>query len=255
MEAARRLACVLALHQIPGFEGVLTYLEENRPDEVDEMQKLYSRMVPPETFRTRNVRALHCLCLIADQNIICKFGRKAASNCGGLKPGDGESHPHPFRADWLKWADPDNSVYAKMVNEFIYAKMVNEIIYEVRAQGCSLPAYYQMGYDELVKFNDEQKAQCVEAYFGAADAAQRLYGHVSFHGVHSVPWHREYNCLEGGTFIAGDDNAAYFTFWMKAYHAKNKPPMPWPKSFRDARDAQRADFLSRLAQDPFANPT
>ena len=42
MESARRLACVLALHQIPGFEGVLTYLEENRPDEVDQMHKLYS---------------------------------------------------------------------------------------------------------------------------------------------------------------------------------------------------------------------
>ena len=230
------MACVLAMHGISGYEHVWEYLLKHHADDVERWDELY-RFEQESRSLSRNLRALRCLCLIANPNIIPKTAMEAAAQCGGLEPGLDENHPHPYGPNWLEWADPGNDVYARMVNQ---------IIREEREQGSILPAYYQTGYDELVKFNDEQKAECVEAYLGAADAAHQLYGHTAFHGVHKEPWYREYNCLEGGNFIMSDDNASSFTYWMKVYHAR-KPPMPWPKSFRDARDAQRADFLSRLS--------
>ena len=108
MVAARRVACVLALQKVRGFEEVLGYLDTNRSDDV----RLWSernRMEPPEESSSLPVRVLHTLALIADYYIIPTTARKTASHCGGEEPGEGENRPHPYNADFMHWADPGNA--------------------------------------------------------------------------------------------------------------------------------------------------
>ena len=95
MLASRRVACVLALHRVRGYDKVRKYLESHRPDDVARWEEKLICTDPLGKTKNARLRALECLCLLADNDIVPKLPRKAASHCGGLEVGEGQSHPHP----------------------------------------------------------------------------------------------------------------------------------------------------------------
>ena len=210
MEAARRVACVLALHGVRSFGRVLSYLKVHRPDDVARWVKT-DRMKDPEEPRIPYARALDILCLIADNHIIPNTARKAASHCGGLAPGEGENHPDPHDADWLQWADLGNATYQKLMLK---------LLHEGGAKGWKLQSRSRHGYEQIASPKWEKHGDVIKAYLAAADAAKKLYDYIDFH---TVAWQWEYKSLVGGTFDAKDEVTNLITDCMKRYHANFVP--------------------------------
>ena len=95
MAAARRVACVLAMYDLPGFRNVLHYLEENQTQPLRNWRKKHDYEVcdrdPRLLYRVRDA-----FTLIADTGIIPTTARKGASRCGGVRPGkDGDGPLNP----------------------------------------------------------------------------------------------------------------------------------------------------------------
>ena len=204
MVAARRVACVLALHGVRGYGRVLDYLETHHKRDVAVWRK-ENRMHPPREASEPRARSLHTLCLIADSGIIPKTARQSASHVGGLAPGKGEKHPHPF-------GDAGNATYALFVKE-----LLAEV--QTAHDRSQVPSRSKAGYCELLKFSEEQRAHVVQAYLGAADAAKKFEDNIDC----DVPWHRVYRGMAGGEFTQKDEAARLITGWMERHHANLTP--------------------------------
>ena len=77
-------------------------------------------------------------------------------------------------------------------------------------------------------YEPENCGDVVEAYLAAADASEKLTEHVNFP---TVPWHREYGDLVGGTFNDTDETARFINDWVKNYY-KKQPPVRRSRSLR-----------------------
>ena len=77
--------------------------------------------------------------------------------------------------------------------------------------------------------NPKSCGDVIEAHLAAANASSRLLHH--FYYPAPVPWCREYEDLEGGTFTSTDEIARFINEWMKKYHAK-LPPRQRSKSLK-----------------------
>ena len=78
MEAARRVACVLAVYELPGFEDVLQYLEVNHQRDLRNWRIIHEFEVwDPSQDTIYTVR--DAFCVIADTDNIPISARKGAS--------------------------------------------------------------------------------------------------------------------------------------------------------------------------------
>ena len=211
MEAARRIACVLAMHGIPGYESVRKYLETHRPDDVARWREQHSEEMPVASLDIPS-RALHILATIADTDIIPLMAREAACYFGGVLPGEGDKPPHAFGPQWPKWADPSIKICNAVVADLI----------DAGGTSCSLlPKRSLLGYEVLKEMNGESRTGVVKAYLAAADASKRLSDHVE--SPVAVPWRRPYKELEGGTYNKSDEVAHYINDLVRIlYDAESK---------------------------------
>ena len=197
MEAARRIACVLAMHGIPGYESVRKYLETYRLYDVIQWRQKNIEELPVASLDIPS-RALHILATIADTDIIPLMAREAACYFGGVLPGEGDKPPHAYGPQWPKWADPS----IKICNEVV-ADLIN-----AGGPSCGhLPKRSLFGFIVLQEMGAESRTQVVKAYLAAADASKRLSDHVE--SPVAVPWRRPYKELEGGTYNKSDEVAEY----------------------------------------------
>ena len=216
LEAARRLACVLAMHHVPGFEYVRMYLEANHPEDVDEWLAL-NREERPDMDISISLRALHVMCTIADHSIIPRTGRKAASHCGGVVPGrlvpGGEfmHEPHPADEECLTWADPGNEVYNILMVELMDAK---------ETSNKPLPNRSLWGYEIIKGMSAEKRGDCIEAYLAAAAVSKSLSAHMQ---CPQTTWNLKYHEMKGGEFTQEDEVASFILEWMTKYHAQFPP--------------------------------
>ena len=216
MQAARRVACVLAMHEVPGFEHVRQYLEDNHPVDVHEWRQ-HNCVERPDMDLSIPLRALHILCTIADDSIIPASAKKAASHCGGVVPGaevsGGETidfmHlPHPAGKEWLSWSDPGNAVYNILMEE---------LMFEQNTRRTPLPNRSLWGYETIKGMNAISRGDCIEAYLAAAAVSQSLSAHMQ---CPHITWHRKYEEMKGGNFTQEDEVARFIIEWMKKYHAQ-----------------------------------
>ena len=206
MEAARRIACVLAMHGIPGYESVRKYLETYRLYDVIQWRQKNIEELPVASLDIPS-RALHILATIADTDIIPLMAREAACYFGGVLPGEGDKPPHAYGPQWPKWADPS----IKICNEVV-ADLIN-----AGGPSCGhLPKRSLFGFIVLQEMGAESRTQVVKAYLAAADASKRLSDHVE--SPVAVPWRRPYKELEGGTFPYSDEVAMFINGWIKMFY-------------------------------------
>ena len=69
LEAARRVACILAVHKQPGFDDVLTYLEQHQQKALRNWRKK-NKYVEWDTTPTWEQRVRDALCILADPSIV-----------------------------------------------------------------------------------------------------------------------------------------------------------------------------------------
>ena len=158
---------------------------------------------------------------IADADIIPKRARKAAANCGGVAPGEGDDFPQAFGPGWLNWAEAGTEACRTLVQELL----------SVRASDCRLPPLSsRQGYVILTQLSRTSCADVVEAYLGATDASEKLNEHLR---CPTVPWHRDWGDFVGGTFNDTDDIAEFINEGVKKYYEASTP-RPRSKSLRRA---------------------
>ena len=201
MEAARRLACVLSAYNLPGFGDVLKYLKAHQKQELRNWYRKRDDKKDTTVWecKKRNLaaRVRDALCIIADPDIVPPSGRKAASKCGGVRPGQDGYGPRKFDDEWQDWADPGNKVYDEVINHVI-SQTKNAPIHPAR----------QSGLDHIKTLNPGHRADIIEAYLGAADAAVKLEEHMQ---DKTLPWLREYKAFPGGIFSDNDEVAQYIS--------------------------------------------
>ena len=210
MEAARRIACLLAMHGIPGYESVRKYLETYRPGYVARWRE-ENHEEPPAHNSGIGIRAIHILATIADRSIIPVDAVEAAAYCGGVSPA--ENGPRPFDKDWPYWADPGNVIYNELMQQLISIGS--------RSTAPMPPQRSMHGYQELMRMSRRDRSRVVRAYLAAADASERLSDHMHFH---HISWHRPYEELEGGTFTSSDEVARFIDTWMMTFYEKGRVP-------------------------------
>ena len=210
MEAARRIACLLAMHGIPGYERVREYLETHRPGYVARWRE-ENHEEPPAHNSGIGIRAIHVLATIADRSIIPVDAVEAAAYCGGVSPA--ANGPRPFDKDWPYWADPGNVIYNELMQQLISIGS--------RSTAPMPPLRSMHGYLELTRMSRRDRSRVVRAYLAAADASERLSDHMN---SHHVSWHRPYEELEGGIFTSTDEVARFITTWMMAFYQKGVVP-------------------------------
>ena len=209
MEAARRIACILAMHKCPGFTEVLMYLDRRQPINVYNWRKIHS-IVTCNQHRTRDevldgaYQVRDAFIIMANTDIIPETAIRTASHCGGLTPGGDGYAPLPC-PDWPQWGDVSIRVYDILMQNVLSVTKHNRPC--IRRQ---------VGLDRLYTLNAEQCTDVVRAYLAAADASARLIEHDESAGT--VPWHRPYEEMKGGTFNYNDEVAQYINAWIKAYY-------------------------------------
>ena len=204
MEAARRIACILAMHGIPAYESVYDYLYEHRRVDIDQWNK--NNMKEP-THRSEDicVRAIQTLATIADIDIIPEAARKAAAQCGGEPRGGDDECP--------KWAVPDK--------ECCYALM-QKLIPAWQTSRHHPPQRSINGYESLQKYNPDSCSEVIRAYLAAADASKCLIQHIV--SGYTLPWRRNEKDLEGGTCCSGDEVSKYIINFIHLHHEKTACP-------------------------------
>ena len=210
MEAARRVACVLAVYELPGFEDVLEYLEVNHQRDLRHWRITHEfEVCDPSQDTIYTVR--DAFCIIADTDNIPISARKCASQFGGVRPGKEGYGPPADYEDFPEWADPGNEAYYSLMQEVL--RQTNDIPPDHTRQAV---------LDRLKQFRAEQCADCIEAYLAAADASQRLWAHLHYR---HIPWHREYEDLEGGIYNPSDKVAKHVNDWIgRHFHDKGIRP-------------------------------
>ena len=202
MEAARRIACVLAMHRIPGYESVRMYLEVHRPEDVDQWHRQYLEEPPPAHLDIP-LRALHTLAIIADDDIIPSTARVAASQCGGMSPDEGYNLPDSRGPNRLKWDDAGNECYEALIDELVL-------------QGAKRhmwpPSLFIQGYNALKTMDKVHCAVVIKAYLAAAAASKRLNDHEG--SPVTLPGPGPYEDLEGGAYTSSDEVARFINIWM-----------------------------------------
>ena len=217
MEAARRVACVLAVYELPGFEDVLEYLEVNHQRDLRNWRITHEFEVwDPSQDTIYTVR--DAFCIIADTDNIPLAARKGASKCGGVRPGKEGYGPPAFSPDWPQWAHPGIDVY-------------DDLMQDVLGQTSHTRPHItrQAGIDRLKKLKPGQCADVIRAYLTAADASQRLWAHLHYR---HIPWHREYEDLEGGVYNPSDKVAKYVNDWIWR-HFNNRSNFPYKSSKKE----------------------
>ena len=218
MEAARRVACVLAVYELPGFEDVLEYLEVNHQSDLRHWRITHEVEVwDPSQDTIYTVR--DAFCIIADTDNIPLAARKGASKCGGVRPGKEGYGPPAFSPDWPQWAHPGIDVY-------------DDLMQDVLGQTSHTRPHItrQAGLDRLKKLKPGQCADVIRAYLTAADASQRLWAHLHYR---HIPWHREYEDLEGGVYNPSDKVAKHVNDWI-GRHFHDKVILPYRRSKHEA---------------------
>ena len=208
MEAARRIACVLAMHELPGFENVLLYLEQNQPRSVSNWRRNHIVTFAPTPSLIYRVR--DAFIIIASTDFIPPTAVVAAAHCGGVEPGESGYGPPHFSPDWLEWADPGVDVY-------------HDLMQDVLARMSHIPPHHtrEEGLYELMQLKPVQCADVIRAYLAAADATARLIDHNETDGM--VPWRRPYESLEGSVFPFNDEVSQFINMWIKRFYAMFPP--------------------------------
>ena len=206
LETARRVACYLAMYNLPGFRVVLSYLEEHRAPGLRfcRIQHDYQACDPDPRLLNR-VR--DAFTIIADTGIIPAVARKAASRFGGVRPGKDGEGPRNHNDDWSEWADPGDDVY-------------NSLMQEVLGQTNNTPPHHtrQAGFDNLRQLSPEECGEVIKAYLAAADAAVKLEEHIL---QPTMAWHREYKPFPGGVYNETDEVADYINRWIRRHFHDN----------------------------------
>jgi len=118
MEAARRVACVLSVHELPGFEDVLQYLEVNHQRDLRNWRKTHQfEVCDPSQDTIHTVR--DALCIISDTDNIPIAARIGAAKCGGVRPGKEGYGPLACSEDGPELADPANDVYGFLMDQVL----------------------------------------------------------------------------------------------------------------------------------------
>ena len=208
LEAARRVAMVLAVHGEPGFDIVRIV---RRMDPVPEDRK--TREIPDHADRAK-WETLYRLFMLADHDRVPQGLRDAARRAGGVclekreyDPAKGElpigycdTHACGRLCDFLK-SMHDNWTKAN--------------------PNWNPPSWLIQGrknlFDDLGN-NDQKRAWIVGAALSAADAVAALEDHVNSQG--QTPWKRHWNDRVGGRCGRGDLATPWINQWMTEFRSQ-----------------------------------
>ena len=213
MEAARRIACVLAMHGIPGYESVRKYLETYRPGDVARW-RVQNHEEPPAADVDMHGRALHILSTIADPDIIPQDAVDAAEHVGGvwrrvltdIVVTSTEGIEYTRR----RFGDAFSDCYDTLMQDLLD-----------RHNRYTMPQRSMDGCHMLIDMMGNNRETVIKAYLAAADAAKQLMEHMESPGT--VPWGRPYDHWARSTFHSSDEVARYINDWIDAYYEAVPP--------------------------------
>ena len=231
LEAARRVACILAVHKQPGFDDVLTYLEQHQKKDLRNWRKK-NTIAEWDTTPQYAQRVRDALCILADPSIVPPTALEGASKCGGVPPGKNGYGPRAYSDEWPDWANPGNDMYVEVIDHVI-KQSEHTLPHNTR----------QTGLKNLKEMAREMRGNIVGTYLAAADAAQKLEEHMN---DPQLPWHREYKPYPGGVFHEYDEVSQYVKLRIENMFAALGPLQKVEKVWR---------WRSRPAVGRSADPT
>jgi len=219
MSSARRIACVLAMHGIPGYESVRKYLETHRPGDVARW-RMQNHEEPPAADSDMYGRALHILATIADPYIIPQDAVTCACDIGsGWKDVIGDTVRVYATSSWNEYTDyPSKKRYHDAV-ERCCEKLMQELL--DRRNRHTMPERSIWGYYELTEMCWAHRTEVIKAYLAAADASLQLIEHEESRGT--VPWGRPYDVRYKATHHHSDEVALFINGWVQMFHAGVPP--------------------------------